>query len=123
MKMDDVIAKIKCKTLPAMATVRITENTQNEVIISAGKGAKDVVDQIKNYADKNGFGFGASRPVVDMGLAKYENQVGIKKKNTPLFSVISAIPSAFKTSKTFLLIADFSASTSAIYLASILYVT
>lgn len=77
----DVIAKIKCKTLPAMATVRITENTQNEVIISAGKGAKDVVDQIKNYADKNGFGFGASRPVVDMGLAKYENQVGLTGKN------------------------------------------
>ncbi len=77
----DVIAKIKCTTKPSMATVRINENTENEVIISCGKGAVDFFDDIKAYADKNGFGFGASRPVVDMGLAKYDNQVGLTGKN------------------------------------------
>lgn len=77
----DVIAKIKCTTKPAMATVRISENTENDVIISVGRGAKNVIGDIKKYAEENGFGFGASRPVVDMEMAKYENQVGLTGKN------------------------------------------
>lgn len=54
---------------------------ENDVIISVGRGAKDVIDDIKKYAEENGFGFGASRPVVDMEKAKYENQVGLTGKN------------------------------------------
>ena len=77
----DVTAKIKCTLKPAMATVRINSKTKNDVIISVGKGAVDYIDNFRSYADKNGFGFGVSRPVVDTGKATYDNQIGLTGKN------------------------------------------
>lgn len=77
----DVTAKIKCTLKPAMATVRINSKTKNDVIISVGKGAVDYIDNFRSYADKNGFGFGVSRPVVDTGKAMYDNQIGLTGKS------------------------------------------
>lgn len=77
----DVTAKIKCTKKPALATVRVEAKTENDVIISVGKGAVDYIDDFKSYAGKNGFGFGVSRPVVDTGKAPYDCQVGLTGKN------------------------------------------
>lgn len=77
----DITAKIRCNTKPAMATVRIDSKTENDVIISVGKGAADKIDLFKSYAEKCGFGFGVSRPVVDTGKAPYDSQVGLTGKN------------------------------------------
>ena len=74
-------AKIECRTLPQMATVRTATISENEIIIAGGNGAGDSFDLIKSFAEKIGAGVGASRGLVDLGLAPYEMQIGLTGKN------------------------------------------
>ena len=74
------MAKIECRSYPQMATVRIAENNQDEIIIAGGKGAKNDFDLLKSFAKKIGAEMGASRGLVDMGLASYDMQIGLTGK-------------------------------------------
>ncbi len=76
----NVIAKIRCDTLPQMATVRTDERT-GSVIVSGGKGVREKTDELKEFADEIGAELCASRGLVDMGLAPYSAQVGLTGKN------------------------------------------
>ncbi len=75
----NIIAKIKCLTTPQMATVR-TLKQSGSIIVSAGRGVKDSLDKVRGFADKYGAELGASRGLVDLNLAPYENQVGLTGK-------------------------------------------
>ncbi|MBO5747023.1 MAG: FAD-binding protein, partial [Clostridia bacterium] len=73
----NVIAKIRCVTKPQMATVRTTLNDVSEVILAAGKGARENYDSVKALAEKYNAELAASRGLVDVGFAPYEQQVGL----------------------------------------------
>lgn len=75
-----IMAKIECRTMPQMATVRTAESTCDKVIIGAGLGGSDILDKIKSFAESNSYGFAATRAVVDKGLAAYSEQVGLTGK-------------------------------------------
>ena len=75
----NITAKIKCTTKPQMATVR-TKSESSDVIVSGGKGVKDSLDKLYALADKLGAQLGASRGLVDMDGAPYENQIGLTGK-------------------------------------------
>ena len=74
-----VYAKIKCLTLPQMATVR-TKSKSSDIIVSAGKGVAHIIDKVKDFADNIGAELGASRGLVDMGKLPYDCQVGLTGK-------------------------------------------
>ena len=76
-----LMAKIECVTLPQMATVRTTVNTQEEIIVAGGKGAKDDWNLLKEFSIKIGASLGASRALVDLGLASYGMQIGLTGKS------------------------------------------
>lgn len=76
-----LMAKIVCRTNPQMATVRTVTNSENDIIVSGGKGAKDSIDLLKNFANSIGAKLGASRSLVDTGIVPYEMQIGITGKN------------------------------------------
>ena len=75
----NITAKIKCTTKPQMATVR-TKSESSDVIVSGGKGVKDSLDKLYALAGKLGAQLGASRGLVDMDGAPYENQIGLTGK-------------------------------------------
>lgn len=75
-----IMAKIECRTLPQMATVRTSEETSDNVIICAGLGCVDSLDRIREFAKTNGYGFAATRMVVDKSHAEYSDQVGLTGK-------------------------------------------
>ncbi len=72
----NITAKIECRTLPQMATVR-TVSQSAELMISAGLGVKNELDRVRSFAEGLGAQLGASRGLVDGGFAPYEWQVGI----------------------------------------------
>lgn len=72
-----VIAKIKSLTRPAMATVRTEGKTESDVIVAAGYGVKDCLNEVKAFADSWNARLCASRRLVDNGLARYDMQVGL----------------------------------------------
>ncbi len=76
----NVIAKIRCVTKPQMATVRTTLNDVAEVMLAAGKGVRESYDKIKELAEKYNAELAASRGLVDIGFAPYEQQVGLTGK-------------------------------------------
>ncbi len=76
----NVIAKIRCVTKPQMATVRTTLNDVKEVIVSAGKGVKECYSAVEALAEKYDAELAASRGLVDIGFAPYEQQVGLTGK-------------------------------------------
>ena len=76
-----LMAKIECVTLPQMATVRTMENVPDEIIIAGGKGAKEDFNLLKEFARKVGGAIGASRGLVDLGLATYDMQIGLTGKS------------------------------------------
>lgn len=91
----NVIAKIQCVTKPAMATVRTAEDGVSDIIFSAGKGVKDNYDSFLKLAEKFGAEVAASRGFVDLGLAPYEQQVGLTGKAvTPKVYVACGISGA-----------------------------
>lgn len=75
-----IYAKIKCLTLPQMATVR-TKAESSDIIVAAGKGVADKMDKIKEFAEEIGAELAASRGLVDMGKAPYDFQVGLTGKS------------------------------------------
>lgn len=72
----NITAKIECRTLPQMATVR-TVSDSADIIVSAGLGVKNEIVRVKEFAESLGAQMGASRGLVDAGFAPYEWQVGI----------------------------------------------
>ena len=75
----NITAKIKCLTSPQMATVR-TEIQSSDVIVSGGRGVGDKLDKLKEFAQSLNAQLGASRGLVDMNKAPYENQIGLTGK-------------------------------------------
>lgn len=75
----NITAKIKCVTKPQMATVR-TKSESSDIIVSGGKGVADKLDKLSELAKKLGAQLGASRGLVDLNGAPYENQIGLTGK-------------------------------------------
>lgn len=76
-KAGNITAKIKCDTYPQMATVRTLGNSVCDIVVSAGKGAAESLDNVKAFAKNLGAEFCASRGLVDSGKADYKYQVGL----------------------------------------------
>ena len=76
----NIIAKIRCETRPAMATVRTAEKEVSDVIFGLGFGAKDNINEVKALAEKYNADICASRKLVDNDCAPYEQQVGMTGK-------------------------------------------
>ncbi len=72
-----LLATIICRTRPQMATVRPEGQEGAEVIVGVGAGCADRLEEIRAWAARRGYGLAVSRPVVDSGLAPYEEQVGL----------------------------------------------
>ncbi|MBE7025074.1 MAG: hypothetical protein E7408_03350 [Ruminococcaceae bacterium] len=75
----NIYAKIKCLTLPQMATVR-TKTKSSDVIVSGGRGVADKTDALRAFAEEIGADLAASRGMVDMGKMPYDLQVGLTGK-------------------------------------------
>ena len=76
----NLVAKIRCLTKPAMATVRTAGCAEEEVILSVGKGAAEHLDEIRGWAELLGAEVAASRACVEQGTLPYESQVGLTGK-------------------------------------------
>ncbi|MBO7520314.1 MAG: FAD-binding protein, partial [Clostridia bacterium] len=74
-----VIARIKSLKSPALASVR-TEQDSADIIVAAGYGAKDCLEQVKRFAENIGAEVAASRKAVDNNLLPYNLQVGLTGK-------------------------------------------
>lgn len=74
-----LIAKIESLTKPAMATVRTTKNS-SDIVITAGWGARNSLDKIKELAESLGADIGATRKAVDNSILPYNMQVGLTGK-------------------------------------------
>lgn len=70
-------AKIRCVTRPAMATVRLASSGDADIILSCGKGVKDILPQLKECAKSMGGELAGSRGIVDAGYMPYSAQVGL----------------------------------------------
>lgn len=90
----DVTAKIECTTDVKMATVRC-ETKGADIYVSAGRGAANALDKVDALALKLGAEKGASRGLVDMNLAPYEEQIGLTgKKVSPKIYIAVGISGA-----------------------------
>ncbi len=76
----NVIAKIRCMTNPPMATVRTAEEQKQNMLVGIGFGAKDVIPQAKEFAEKLGAGIVTTRKMVDRDYFPYEMQTGLTGK-------------------------------------------
>ena len=74
-----IIAKIKSLTLPAMATVRTTQSS-DDVILCAGYGVKEHIDKVKDLASKLNAQLVTTRKMVDNNILSYNLQVGLTGK-------------------------------------------
>lgn len=81
-----IIAKIKSLTKPAMATVR-TAGEGKDVVVCAGYGVKDSINDIKAFAEKIGADIATTRKAVDNDILPYDLQVGLTGKtvNPPVY--------------------------------------
>ncbi len=75
-----VIAKIKSRTVPALATVRTESNDIKDIIVCAGYGAKDSMGLVKDLVKKYDAELGATRKAVDNDILPYEYQIGLTGK-------------------------------------------
>lgn len=73
----DVIADIICDSEVAMATVRATNNENEDVAITIGKGAIEHLDKIKELAKRYNAKTYCTRPLADNDILPYETQVGL----------------------------------------------
>ena len=71
----NIIAKIKCKTRPQMATVRTVQDG-GDIIVGIGKGVNDV-GAVSLFAQKLGAELCGSRLAVDANMLPYEKQIGL----------------------------------------------
>ena len=72
---ENIIAKIKCKTRPQMATVRTVKDA-GEVMLGVGKGVSGI-NRAEKLAKKIGAELCGSRKIVDANLLPYEKQIGL----------------------------------------------
>lgn len=90
----NITAKIECNTYPQMATVR-TVTKASDIIVSGGKGVADKLEKLQELAEKYGAELGASRGLVDMGKAPYNQQIGLTgKKVSPKIYIAIGISGA-----------------------------
>ena len=84
-----ILARIVSRTKPAMATVRTTGKSDN-VVLTAGWGAKNNIGILEQYAKLIGAQLAASRKMVDSGLLPYHLQVGLTGKtvNPPVYIAV-----------------------------------
>lgn len=75
-----IMAKIKSTTRPAMATVRTDVGDVSDVIVTAGFGVKDKLEEVRALAGSLGASLCATRKLVDNGYADYSMQVGLTGK-------------------------------------------
>ena len=73
----NITARIRCDTLPQMATVRTTDAGSGDLIVAAGRGVAGEVGAVRAFSAQIGAEFCASRALVDAGLADYPEQVGL----------------------------------------------
>ncbi len=78
-KSGNIIAKIECRTMPQMATVRCAQKS-DDVIVSGGRGVADCLNELKTFAEGLNAQLGASRALVDKGTVPYERQIGLTGK-------------------------------------------
>lgn len=76
----NVIARIRCRTRPVMATIRTVQENKG-IIVSCGRGAAAYFDEISIFAKRHHAEICASRGLVDMNIAPYEIQVGLTGKH------------------------------------------
>ncbi|MDO4584019.1 MAG: FAD-binding protein [Planctomycetia bacterium] len=76
----NILAKIECRTRPVMATLR-TVQASGEVVIAGGKGVAKKWDEILRWAERWDAQAGASRGLVDQGVAPYPLQIGLTGKS------------------------------------------
>ena len=74
-----IIAKIVSLTKPAMATVR-TAKAGGDIVVAAGFGVKDSLDNVKAFAEKIGADMATTRKAVDNNILPYNLQVGLTGK-------------------------------------------
>lgn len=72
-----LMAKIRCRTLPQMGTVRLHGSAGEELLFAMGMGVRGLEARFRETARKWNAGLAASRPAVDAGMAPYEQQVGL----------------------------------------------
>ncbi|MBQ7900988.1 MAG: FAD-binding protein [Clostridia bacterium] len=75
----NITAKIKCIRKPQMATVR-TKSECAEIIVSAGRGVKDKLNEVEAFAKSIGAELAASRGLVDTNAVSYDKQIGLTGK-------------------------------------------
>lgn len=71
-----ILAKIRCRTDPQMATVR-TRTASSDCIVSGGRGVSGKGALLERLASAIGAEIGASRALVDLGEAPYAKQIGL----------------------------------------------
>ena len=76
----NIIAKIKCETVPPMATVRTAEETAQKLLVGVGYGVNAQITEVKAFAESLGAGVVATRKMVDNDYLPYEMQVGLTGK-------------------------------------------
>lgn len=76
----NIIAKIECRTLPQMATVRCAQKS-DDVMVSGGRGAAESIQQLRDFAKRQNAQLCASRALVDKNVVPYELQVGLTGKS------------------------------------------
>jgi electron transfer flavoprotein alpha subunit len=64
-----------------MATVRTLQDNTASIVVGVGMGAKNVLEQVKTYAENLGAELASSRLLVDHDYMPYEKQVGLTGKS------------------------------------------
>jgi len=75
-----IIAKVKSKTRPTLATVRTESEIHSDITVALGFGVKDDLDRARSFADSLGAELASSRKMTDSALIHYEHQVGLTGK-------------------------------------------
>ena len=75
----NIMAKIECRTNPQTATVRCTQKS-DDIVVSGGRGAANLIEELKSFAASLNAQLCASRALVDKNIVPYELQVGLTGK-------------------------------------------
>ncbi len=77
----NIIAKIKCTTMPKMATVRTLDSVSNRIAVGLGFGVREHMDKARAFAGALDAEICATRKMVDHDYLPYDKQVGLTGKN------------------------------------------
>ena len=72
-----IMARVKSRVRPALATVRSEETTDSRIMVCAGYGVRNSLERVKTLCEQLGAELCASLRMVDDGYAEYEFQVGL----------------------------------------------